>query len=497
VILLPDHFRQVPVYDLLVEAARGRIGIDQRFLRAIVERMDEAADALVRFGLEGREEDTVPLESDLIAIFRSRPRREAIPFLIDCVRRQPHDVDDDLLDAFLRQGDAAVEPLLDLYEEVGSANGGEIAFVLAALQVRDDRIPRLLIERLRLDTGDAGFCLGIYADASARPALEAALEASLPSDPHYDWTVRSLREAINRLEHPEPPSKMEAYDMWAEYPEEAAPQFEFLSEDERAEYLSSPLAEHRVHAAASFRNAKPAQGAAALLLRLAQDDPEPEVRAACWESLANESDEERVREAMLRCLNTAESPLVERCGALVGLASEADDPSVRRYILEFYQLPEARAKALEAMWNSMDRGFAEQVSESLDDPVPEVRRQAVLSVGYLRLSAHVGRLAGMFASEELRMEALHSYALAAPGGTSRLRMRQLFNKIDELADGLSEDEACLIQEALNARLDMHGLEPLSFTESHREEEPSPPPGRNDPCPCGSGKKYKKCCGAEA
>ncbi|MGN1324764.1 MAG: SEC-C metal-binding domain-containing protein, partial [Candidatus Spyradenecus sp.] len=22
----------------------------------------------------------------------------------------------------------------------------------------------------------------------------------------------------------------------------------------------------------------------------------------------------------------------------------------------------------------------------------------------------------------------------------------------------------------------------------------PRPGRNDPCPCGSGKKYKKCCG---
>jgi SWIM/SEC-C metal-binding protein len=22
------------------------------------------------------------------------------------------------------------------------------------------------------------------------------------------------------------------------------------------------------------------------------------------------------------------------------------------------------------------------------------------------------------------------------------------------------------------------------------------PGRNDPCPCASGKKYKKCCGAE-
>jgi uncharacterized protein YecA (UPF0149 family) len=38
-----------------------------------------------------------------------------------------------------------------------------------------------------------------------------------------------------------------------------------------------------------------------------------------------------------------------------------------------------------------------------------------------------------------------------------------------------------------------------------DEEPLPPPverihadknavGRNDPCPCGSGRKYKKCCG---
>jgi uncharacterized protein YecA (UPF0149 family) len=24
-----------------------------------------------------------------------------------------------------------------------------------------------------------------------------------------------------------------------------------------------------------------------------------------------------------------------------------------------------------------------------------------------------------------------------------------------------------------------------------------PPGRNDPCPCGSGRKFKKCCGRRA
>ena len=38
-------------------------------------------------------------------------------------------------------------------------------------------------------------------------------------------------------------------------------------------------------------------------------------------------------------------------------------------------------------------------------------------------------------------------------------------------------------------------EPLS-TEAPRKPDAAGP-GRNDPCPCGSGKKYKKCCGAEA
>src|SRR5207248_1770693 len=30
----------------------------------------------------------------------------------------------------------------------------------------------------------------------------------------------------------------------------------------------------------------------------------------------------------------------------------------------------------------------------------------------------------------------------------------------------------------------------------RDERPEHKVGRNDPCPCGSGKKYKKCCGAD-
>lgn len=43
--------------------------------------------------------------------------------------------------------------------------------------------------------------------------------------------------------------------------------------------------------------------------------------------------------------------------------------------------------------------------------------------------------------------------------------------------------------------------PEDITDIERLLNPSEPvkaitmPGRNDPCPCGSGKKYKKCCGA--
>jgi predicted aspartyl protease len=47
---------------------------------------------------------------------------------------------------------------------------------------------------------------------------------------------------------------------------------------------------------------------------------------------------------------------------------------------------------------------------------------------------------------------------------------------------------------------MPSLERLDFVEKSKgasaiqAKSPSPKVGRNDPCPCGSGKKYKKCCG---
>ena len=48
-----------------------------------------------------------------------------------------------------------------------------------------------------------------------------------------------------------------------------------------------------------------------------------------------------------------------------------------------------------------------------------------------------------------------------------------------------------------------GPDPRTLTTNREDERPKAPaaaavePGRNDPCPCGSGKKYKKCHGAGA
>ena len=104
-----------------------------------------------------------------------------------------------------------------------------------------------------------------------------------------------------------------------------------------------------------------------------------------------------------------------------------------------------------------------------------------------------------------------------PGGASRGRVRGMLRKIDELAGSLTAGEAELVKIALDQRLAIAGQEPVFAREREQDEgdaeawaesngtsgpvavPPKQPAtqsvGRNDPCPCGSGKKHKKCCGA--
>jgi hypothetical protein len=488
VLLHPDQYAGAGIRDLLSAAASGRIGLDHRFLWSLLDRFDEAAPELVKFGLEERD-DPVALEQDLISLFRCRPCPEALPFLIECIRRHPEDVADDLLDAFCRLGYAAAGPLLDLYRELGAAPGVETAFVLAALGARDPRILELLLERLAADPDDGAFLLGVYGDPAAIPTLEKAL-AEAPGKAEAE-----LRYAIGRLSDLERFASPEPYEIWEDYPERAGPRFELLPAEERLEFLSSPSEEYRREAAASFSFEEVEGPVQAQLLEKAKSDPDASVRGSCWSALRVAHEDEQIRPAMLARLQDQAVPLEERCGALLGLVWESDDPTVRASFLELYDIPEARVRALEAMWRSMDGGFAPFFSRHLDDDDVALRREAIMGVGYLRMHNEVGRLEKFLLDEELRHDALYAYALAAPGKVTALHARRVLARIEELADGLSLEEAELVQAALDDLLAMHGRGP-AFSRVEEEEPalPSQTPGRNDPCPCGSGKKYKKCCG---
>jgi len=67
----------------------------------------------------------------------------------------------------------------------------------------------------------------------------------------------------------------------------------------------------------------------------------------------------------------------------------------------------------------------------------------------------------------------------------RFAKKQKDKKLEDLAKkGMTPEE---IEAEKQMIKDAKKVDPLSANEG---------PGRNDPCPCGSGKKYKKCCGAK-
>jgi preprotein translocase subunit SecA len=81
---------------------------------------------------------------------------------------------------------------------------------------------------------------------------------------------------------------------------------------------------------------------------------------------------------------------------------------------------------------------------------------------------------------------------------TRLRLQ----RVEEAADPAEQPEAAGLQEAKATEL-RHKEQPAELSYSGGDEDGAKTPsrrnapkvGRNDPCPCGSGKKYKKCCGA--
>jgi SEC-C motif-containing protein len=501
-ILDPEQLAEVPVYKLLEAAAAGYLAIDHRFLHAIIDDPSRAIPDLVRYAAEDHSDSPIVLAGELLDIFRYFRTPEAIPFLLGLAREDPEGMPDDLVEAFVELAAASVEPLLQLWHELDQAEKpiGEVPFTLAVLNVRDPRILDALINLARQEP-DTVLYLDMYGDPAAIPALNEIL-AALPPDHVERFRIQSIIGTLSS--HSEPSAEpIKPFDLWDIYPPKEPPPVHVLDDAGRLALLEAQSAELRIAVIAYFRRDPIPDKIRARLLQLAKSDPDSTVRGEAWETLGEIANEPEIRKAMLAVLNAADAPPEEKAGIAIALSFQPGETNVHQVIEELYAIPSTRAKALKAMAHSFDRRFAAYPPKHLDDPDPKIRRQAIWGVGYLMLNSEVSRLVPIFREDEFRSDAIFAYALAVPGETSRSRVRSILRKVDAVAGGLTSDEYDLVEVALDQRLMLHGHEPV-FTgigdesaddETPEKEMPPPKPGRNDPCPCGSGKKYKKCCGA--
>ena len=507
-------------FDLLEAAALGKTAVDRRFLQLILDEGDSAPPEILRFSRYHHSPEgaahRLSVDPLLVDLFRHFETPEALEFYIDAIRANPEDVDDGLVQALLPFGEKAAEPLIKLYEELGEEQGSDVAFLLAALRIRSPQVFSLMLERLEYDAADGAFCLGLYGDPAARPALEKML-GEIPED---DVPLRrEVQFALDQMNAPEPKYQPEHFDLLSEYSPKELPPFDILDEAERLEMLASTDSEIRGGAAYSFFNQDLKKQTRDRLFVLAQTDPEVLVRGQAWSALGDvvggdAREETKIRDAMIAVLNDESKTLEERGGAAIGLYSVADREDVSEGLETLYEAGgKARIKALEAMWRSLWQPYAKYFPPHLNETDPAILRHALRGAGYFRQTAHIDKIASFFDREEpldeLREDALFAYALAMPGETTRGRVKGMLRKIDQLA-GLDADETELVMFALDERLRLHGLAPVFEAEQHDKHledehehsiaEPVAPPaaqkrGRNDPCHCGSGKKYKKCHGA--
>jgi hypothetical protein len=490
--------------ELLREASQGRLGVDRRLVQSILDGGAEATQEVLAFARASHEGDRIDLDPLLVDLFHHWGTPDALDFLIDVVRRTHEDVNDELVQTLLPFGERAIEPLLKLYEELGEEQGSDIAFLLAGLRVHDARVLALLLDRLQFDAGDGALSLELYHDPAARPALETML-AEIPAEEVE--LRRDLQHALEELDQQPAVYEPIPFDIMAEYAQRALPAFEVLSESERMQLTESPDAETRAAATHSYFNQELDPKTRAALFRLAQSDADAKVRARAWESLADATEDAEIRNAMLAVLNDASRDIAERGGAAVGLYAVADREDVNQALQALYKEDGvvARAKALESMWRSLWKPYAEFFPHHLEDPNQEILRQAIRGTGYFQLTRYADKIASYFDRdgdfEDLREDALFAYALAMPGETTRGRIRGMLRKIDTIAH-LSSSEAELVMFALDERLRLAGLDPVFAVaeepDEHEQDAETPPAGtvgRNDPCPCGSGKKYKKCHGS--
>lgn len=465
----PDTFSSYPVYDLLLAAAHGRIGVDQRLVRSILERQDKAATVaeLIRFAAVASDQP-LDLRADLIEILRRFHAVEALPFYLDIIREFGDDYPDELIEAVVEIGAPAVEPLLKLYQELGEENGAPVAFLLAGLPVRDERILKLLLEEFDYDTWEGAFHLSMYGDPAGIPAVEDRLkEAGIDDEMRHH-----LEGAIAEMNSSEPRTVAEPPDVYPLFDETAGPDFDVLGVADVAQLLKSPFADYRAEALEALSPEDIEEPEVSPHVReLAKSDPDPNVRGRAWEALATlVEDDAGLLEEMKAVLNDKSKHPVERSGALVALATATEgSEELTSHIKDMYEIESERKHVLKAMWRSMDQSFGSYMQFNLDNEDPDVAEQAIFGIGYLGVKSEVNRLEQFFDHDRLRSPALFNYAMLIPGPKERMGVKPILSKIEKVAKGLNTEEKEIVKVALDRRLAMRGMKPVFHEEPEDDE----------------------------
>jgi HEAT repeat protein len=453
----PNHLSETAPAAILDAVAHGRLGFDHRALKTLLAKPNQTIEAFVAFWDGDRADDIVDLQPELVALIRHFHAKSGLPILMKIIQEKGPELPDELVETVVSFGPDALEPLLTLHAELDETDGSEVAFMLASLGVRDERIFNLLTDHLQYDARDGAFLLGLYGHIEALPKLEALVGELKPEESEVRREVLDAIEQINSGKPTE--AREDEFDIFDLYPEEESLPVELLTEDERIELLDHSLPALRAAAAHSFFNRELEQDVQKKLLHLGETDSDVEVRARAWETLMDATDDTDVVEAMLKVMRDPGTPIEERAGVLVGLSPEADRNEVRQAMEELYKLPESRSKALEAMWRSVHPSFRDYFPKHLSDPDLETRRNAIWGVGYHSIRSEMDKLRGFFEDDDLRMDALFAYAMTLPGEVSPARMKAMLSRVEKDAKGLSEEEEILVMAALDERLVLAGKKP--------------------------------------
>jgi HEAT repeat protein len=501
--IYPSQFGATPPYELLREVERGRLGFDCRLIRSLAARREETLAALARLAREDasqREDRMLEIDDQIFDLYRHFNTIEAAPFYVQEAFKYGEGIPDHVIDAFAALGPKAVEPLLGVYQRASDEQRPDLLFLLAALRTPHPIIEALIGATIGADPYEGALLAGLYGQRSLLGALKSALE-SIPPTAEFDR--KAVQDAIESLDRPSEPMEAAEFDIFALYPDEALPEFCALDDDAIVEFLGSAAEEHRAGAALSLIDSEYSDGIFEKLIETAVKDASPLVRAACYRALG-ERDDDRARKVLRDALSRQDATPDELAGAVIGLAPESTDRRVHRAILALYEQPATRAAALEAMWRSLNERYIDYFEPNLRSEDDDIRRQAAQGVGIFELSSCAVELIPMMREDAVREAALFGYAMAAParGRFSVKDAHKLFARIEELAGPFTEDEISAIENALDMRLQRHGRPPEFSIDDAAEHHHNPPArsekvGRNDHCPCGSGKKYKKCCGASA